>query len=581
MITSLTEPKKDNPPVKAAELSNIGKKYRIAKTVNPASVAFWALKDISFNIYKGRIFGVIGRNGAGKTTLLNIIAGTLSPTEGNLRLNSRVRGLFNLGVGFQDELTGRENIFLNGAILGAAKKEIESRLSAIIEFSEIINFIDMPMGSYSQGMRLRLGFSIVTNLDFDVLIIDEILAVGDALFQNKCYERLVSFKGRSKTLIITSQDLSMIERLCDEALLLDHGRILFQGKPKEAAGKYRALLNTEKFFVGLPRQKPVKLIEDTKKWADNISEWGNKFGTKEASIESVKFINGRGVEANKINVMDSLRVKVSFSVKSEVKNPHFGVAIFRNDGVYCYGPNTGFDGKLIPKLKQGKGYFFLDYQKLFLAPGEYRVSIAIWDEDEALAYDHHYGYYKLTITGYNNKQRELLCMPVKADANMVSKIICFITRKRKKIDVSRHLLTDKSDNIYDSGGAKIMYVRLLDAGGNRKDIFMTNERVEFSISLDYKEAAKKGLYLWLGIYRDDGVYCQGVTTWIGKRKECRIIFLKLPLLPGGYRISTGIWNAKEKQFLTYQHGIYSFRMVSDRADHGTIYLEHKWRIKFP
>ncbi len=577
MITLLTEPEKDNLPIKSAELSKIGKKYRVAKAINPVSEDFWALKDISFNIYKGRIFGIIGRNGAGKTTLLNIIAGTLSPTEGDIRLNSRVRGLFNLGVGFQDELTGRENIFLNGAILGAAKKEIESRLNAIIEFSEIVNFIDMPMGSYSQGMRLRLGFSIVTNLDFDVLIIDEILAVGDALFQNKCYEMLVDLKKRSKTLIITSQDLSMIERLCDEALLIDHGRILFQGKPKEAIGKYRALLNTEKFFVGLPPRKPINLIEDTKKWADNTSDWGNKFGTKEASIESVKFINKHGVEANEINTMDSLRVKVSFSVKGEVKNPHFGVAIFRDDGVYCYGPNTGFDNRLISKLKQGKGYFFLDYQSLLLAPGKYRVSIAIWDRDEALAYDHHYGYYKLTITGYDNKQRELLCMPVKTDAGMASKIIRFLTCKRKKIDVGRHLLTNKSGKIYDSAYAKITYARLLDANGNGKNIFMTNERAEFSIGLDRKEPVGKGLYLWLGIYRDDGIYCQGVTTLLNNGEDYSILFPKFLLLPGQYLGSVGIWDSLNENFLLYHHGIYPFKMVSDKQDHGTVYMKHEWK----
>src|SRR3989338_6125532 len=208
------------------ELSGIGKRYPV-KRENYIFKDFWALKDISLSVGKGQVFGVIGRNGAGKTTLLNIIAGILSPTEGKALSSGKTVGLFNLGVGFQDELTGRENIFLNGAILGASRKELEEKLDPIIEFSELGDFIDMPLGSYSQGMRLRLGFSIIANLDFLTLVIDEVLAVGDSLFQSKCYERLMDYRRAGKTLLITSQDMGIIERLCDEALLLDHGSMLF------------------------------------------------------------------------------------------------------------------------------------------------------------------------------------------------------------------------------------------------------------------------------------------------------------------------------------------------------------------
>jgi len=535
--------------IKAVELNSVSKKYHFAKGLNSNFQDLWALKDVSLDIHKGRVFGVIGRNGAGKTTFLNIIAGVLSPTEGKVLLGGKALGLFSLGVGFQDELTGRENIFLNGAILGAAKKEIENRLSSIIEFSEIGNFIDMPLGSYSQGMRLRLGFSIVANLDFDILVIDEVLAVGDALFQSKCYERLMDFKRAGKTLIITSQSMDMIERLCDEAMLLDHGHILFQGKPKETIDRYRALLNTERFFVG-PEDRQASLVENTKKWTDNISNWGKILGTKEVVIDSVQFINKFGFKCDKIKTGGYLKIKVSFTARNMVKEPHFGIAIFREDGVYCYGPNTAFDGYDIPELRLGKGCFTIRYKSLLFAPGNYRVSVAIWDKNETLAFDYHEGYYKLTVTGYDNKNGELLNMPLK-------------TRNIRN--------TLKKSNA--------IIVKLFNSAGQKKDRFMTSEPVSFNIIPCVDNNVAKHSCLWLGIYRDDGIYCHGVLTPFKKDNYIDIFFPKLFLLPGSYNISVGICDKLQQKFLIRYDNICSFQMVFNRHDHGTVYMDHEWNIK--
>lgn len=400
---------------KAFILEGVGKKYPFMKAthryVDTNREEFWALKDVSFEVTQGQILGIIGRNGSGKTTLLSIIAGVLSATCGHFLSKGKVLGLFNLGVGFQDELTGRENIFLNGAILGATKQELDAKLSAIIAFSELGDFIDMPLGTYSQGMRLRLGFSIIANLDCDILVIDEILAVGDALFQNKCFERLVEFKRQGKTLIISSQNTELIERLCDNVILLAHGKALFSGEPVEAINRYRALLATEKFFVG-PAKNNINLVENTKKWADDISNWGKELGTKEVIITRVELINKFGYKFSKIRSRDPLRIKVHFTARNNVKEPHFGVAIFRKDGVYCYGPNTKFEGYHIPELKAGDGYFILDYHNLFLAPGEYRISIAIWDKNETVAFVYQHSYYQININGDNNIDNQLLNMPI-------------------------------------------------------------------------------------------------------------------------------------------------------------------------
>lgn len=550
---------------KAIELKVVSKKY-------PYSFKdLWALQRVSFDVFRGEILGIIGRNGAGKTTLLNIIAGVLSPTEGKIFPAGRVLGLFNLGVGFQDELTGRENIFLNGALLGAARKELEGKLESIIEFSELGDFIDMPLGTYSQGMRLRLGFSIIANLDFDILVMDEVLAVGDTLFQSRCFQRLMDFKRARKTLVITTQSMELIERLCDKVALLDHGRLLFHGDRLEGIDKYRALLNTEKFFVG-PVKKNTDLVENTRKWADDVSEWGKKFGTKEAIIESVELVNKWGYKCDKVKSGESLKIKVCFAVKNNIKEPHFGAAIFREDGVYCYGPNTAFDGYKISELGPGKGYFVLNYRRLLLAPGEYRISVAVWDKNETLAFDYHAGFYRLTVTGYRNETSGLLNIPFKFYPDNYSNF-----KRRNICDLGLSILNDKWGQKIETEGIVVQSAKLSNSLDQIKNTFITNECVKLAVDFNKLAICDKDCYLWTGIYRDDGIYCQGITRRLNKNKSFKIIFSKLPLLPGRYRISLGIWDNGLHKFLMCRHAVYTFRMIFNRQDHGTVYLEHKWR----
>lgn len=581
MITSRTKILQENLQPKTVVLRGISKKYPLMRPVSK-DVAdfkdFWALKDISFEVYQGQVLGIIGRNGAGKTTLLNIISGVISPTYGEVSVNGKVLGLFNLGVGFQDELTGKENIFLNGTILGFTRKEIEDRLSAIIDFSELGEFINMPLGSYSQGMRLRLGFSIIANLDFDILIIDEVLAVGDALFQSKCFERLMDFKRGGKTLIITTQSMDLIERLSNKVALLDHGHLLFDGNVIEGINKYRALLGAEKFFVG-PGKKNIKFVENTKKWADNLSDWGKKFGTKDVVIDKVEFINKFGRRCESVKSGDPLRVKVNFVVRNSIKEPHFGVAIFRNDGVYCYGPNTAFEGYKIPELKKGKGYFILNYRKVLLAPGEYRISIAIWDKNETLAFDYHYGYYKLMVTGYNNDENELLNIPFRFNLmNAIDKLI--LLQRRSAFNLSQ--LADKWGERFEDNNNTIKSIKFLNSLDEKKDFFMTDELVKINITFNDLKIENKKYWLWIGIYREDKIYCQGFSRKISyKNKKIALVFPRLKLLPGAYKISIGIWDNERKEFIAYHHGIYPLKVVFSRNDHGTVFLEHKWKMKLP
>jgi lipopolysaccharide transport system ATP-binding protein len=554
----------ENASRKSIIVQGVGKRYSFTPAPGCQKndrEEFWALRDVSFTAAAGQITGVIGRNGAGKSTLLSIIAGALAPTHGVVDLKGKATGLFNLGIGFQDEFSGRENIFLNGTLMGATRKELEGKLEQIVAFSELGDFINMPLGSYSQGMRLRLGFGIASHLDSDILLLDEILAVGDVLFQNKCFEKIMDLKREGKTLLVSSQSMELIERLCDNVLLLDHGRLIFSGAVREGIDKYRSLLATEKFFVG-PSQEAGSLVKDTKKWADDVSAWGKKLGTKEVVIDSVSFLNRFGFRCSRIKSGEPLTVKVNFTARNLVKDPHFGVAIFRNDGVYCYGPNTDFDDRYIPELKPGKGSFELRYNALLLAPGEYRVSIAIWDSQETIAFDYHEGFYPLIVSGRPGEAKELLNIP------------CKTTSRRLISSLPAHALNGKSTQDTGSEPVQVESLRLTDAAGKETGVFMTGQPLELRIALS---APLKNAHLWVGFYRQDDIYCQGVVMSACREKAYAIRFPKAHLLPGAYKISFGIWDPKDGRFLVYRHGALAFNMVFNRPDHGTVYMPHQWK----
>jgi len=200
---------------------------------------FWALRDINIEVHEGEALGIIGLNGAGKSTLLKVIAGVLKPAEGNVTVNGKIAPLIELGAGFDMELTGKENIYLNASILGLSRKEIDKKFDKIVEFSELGEFIHSPLKSYSSGMISRLGFSIATEVDAEILIIDEILAVGDERFKKKCMERMTGFKKKGSTILFVSHSIEEVERLCDRVLWLDHGRSRMSGDPKSVTEEYQ------------------------------------------------------------------------------------------------------------------------------------------------------------------------------------------------------------------------------------------------------------------------------------------------------------------------------------------------------
>jgi ABC-type polysaccharide/polyol phosphate transport system, ATPase component len=300
----------------AVEIKNITKNYVLRHEKNPSLKdailkgrdkyeKFLALDDVSFNVNHGETFGIIGSNGSGKSTLLKIMAKVLKPTKGEIQVNGTVSALLELGAGFHLDLTGRENIYLNASILGLKRKEINSRFNEIVEFSELERFIDMPVKSYSSGMYMRLGFSIAINVNPDILLVDEVLTVGDQAFQSKCYKVIYDFMRRRKTIIIVSHDLDTISDLCQKVLFLKDGKISEVGDSIKVVSKYRAFVeDLERHRIieqqRDERKKIFKSIIDSKRKVidgaeiDKISKLGigeefeNRFGSGDAEIERSK-----------------------------------------------------------------------------------------------------------------------------------------------------------------------------------------------------------------------------------------------------------------------------------------------------
>jgi ABC-type polysaccharide/polyol phosphate transport system ATPase subunit len=534
-----------------------------------AATEFWALKNISMEIDQGKVVGVIGRNGAGKTTLLNLLAGISIPTIGKVEIQGRVASLLTLGAGFQDELTGEENIYLNSSIVGMGRNEINKKFDSIVEFSELDGFLDSPLQTYSQGMRLRLGFSIAAHTDFDILLTDEILSVGDVSFQKKCFDKIEEFKKQNKTMIITSHDIDTVNRICSEVFLLENGEIVQRGDCGKVSARYLELLK-ENSLPATFRQR----YGTTKWWADKRS-WEKQEGSKEVKIIEVKIYNSRGKQTNIFKPDEAVRLEARFIVEQEVRGAHFGVAIFREDGVYCYGPNTLLDGCPIEKLNQGEGFFSIEYKPLSLRPGSYRFSAAVWDSTELWAYDYHAGFYKFEIIG-DNKNAQLLNLKYKWEPDRLEKKfgIFPVIKSAASFD-PEYKLSDQAA----SSAVQISSVQFLDEKGNSGTDFDTGKDLKIKMQFKFL-GVMQNYYLWAGIFRSDDIYCHGVSRKL-KEETVVLSYPKFPLLSGDYYLSLGVWKKDNQEPLLYRHRVVTFKMLFSGQDHGTAYLEHIWKWQLP
>lgn len=359
------------------QVNNVSKQYRLGQTrqhtmLREAIVNFCrnpfkrqdqknifsALTDISFSVSQGEVVGIIGANGAGKSTLLKVLSRITYPTSGSMKVKGRVASLLEVGTGFHEELTGRENIFLNGSILGMKKKEIIAKMDDIVAFAGVDKFLDTPIKRYSSGMWLRLGFAVAAHLNPDVLLVDEVLAVGDMEFQKKCLNAMDSMRGGGRTVLFVSHNMAAIENLCSRAIWIDKGRLRMDGEPKHVISQYLSTFATA-------QQAGLTL--------DGV----NRRGTGEARLTRIEYLDANGQPMNVVRTGDRLFVRMHYKVNGPVNYPHFGLEIFTDLGTKVTELNTWTAGMDVPQTLRGEGSVTVEVDSLNLLPARYYMTFWI------------------------------------------------------------------------------------------------------------------------------------------------------------------------------------------------------------
>jgi ABC-2 type transport system ATP-binding protein len=362
------------------------------------------LKGVSLSIKKGEVVGLIGENGSGKSTLLKLMTKIIYPDKGSIQIKGKVSSLLELGAGFHPDMTGRENIYTNASIFGLTKKEIDARLNKIIDFSELGEFIDNPVRTYSSGMYMRLAFSVAINVDAEILLIDEILAVGDANFQQKCFERLRELKQKGITIVIVTHDTGTVEKFCSSAVWLESGHIKSQGKTSDVIDNYLRYMNIKRIeTIERSNEKEQEKIEEISKESDNIIQEveisqdlddneilnndkieidynSNRFGLKYIEITKAVIRNSSGRATTVLKGGEPAEIEIHYKVNKQLNEYIFGIGFYTLEGLCLYGSNTQLD-KLTIKHTKNEGLVKCHINSLPLLTGIYGLNVAIVDEN--------------------------------------------------------------------------------------------------------------------------------------------------------------------------------------------------------
>ncbi len=365
----------------------------------------WVLRGISFKVKKGEAIGLVGENGCGKSTTLKMLTKILYPDEGTITMKGRVSSLIELGAGFHPDMSGRENIYTNASIFGLKKEEIDNRLQQIIDFSELGDYIDNPVRTYSSGMYTRLAFAVAINVDADILLIDEILAVGDAAFQAKCFNRLRDIKKKGTTIVIVSHSLGQIEQICDRSIWINNGYIQAEGKPMDVHQKYLRFLNNKSTTLS-ERDASVKLGhsnqdtgEETEGTENNTGEKApesdKRWGSKDIVFTEIRMYDHESRNTTRLQAGEPFRIEMDYQMLHPVENVSVGVGIFRNDGLQCYGTNTDIDHQPL-EIVSSEGTVVFDVPYNGLLEGTYLLDVALHRPD-GFPYDYYRECMKFTV----------------------------------------------------------------------------------------------------------------------------------------------------------------------------------------
>jgi len=385
----------------------------ILRELNPRET-FAAVRNLSFSVPAGSTFGVMGRNGSGKSTALKLVAGITKPTSGAVSVQGRISALIELGAGFHPEISGRENVYINGIMLGLSRREIEKRFDQIVEFSELEKIIDAPVKNYSSGEYMRLGFSVAIHVDPDVLLVDEVLAVGDEGFTHKCLDKFAEFKRKGRTILLVTHTLDLIDRFCDEAIWLDAGEKRAEGDPRRVVSTYLSAVASgeeaqlaaddakAKRAVGeradagpqdsaaaadVPAQEAAELDAAAAGPENMFEKVEGRWGTRELEITGVELLGPDGKPAHVFQSGEPMSILLRVAAKEPVHDYVFGVGLFNAEGVCCYGTNTDLEEyEAAPFFGEGEVRFVIG--GLDLVPGTYKLDVAAHKKD-GYSYDYH------------------------------------------------------------------------------------------------------------------------------------------------------------------------------------------------
>ena len=388
----------------------LGLLQRRNKTRSQKLAVTTAIRDLTMRIPRGASIGLIGRNGSGKSTFLKLLTGIYKPSFGTIKINGRIAALIELGAGFHPDFTGRENLYLAGAMHGLSKQDIEQRFETIVAFAELEDVIDEPVRTYSSGMFMRLGFSIAVHTDPDILLIDEVLAVGDAGFVAKCKDRIGDLQKQGKTLVMVTHDLESVERWCDEAIWLDKGVVKDRGYPRRVIDAYRAFIEKDEESRLLDTERVAQ--EDVRDAPNSKAE---RWGSREIEIISVEMIDGDGMPVRVLHPDDQLVVRLSYRVNAQQEDVVFGVGFSGSDGQQIFGSNTDIDNVQISTLSS-VGAVDFRIERIGVVDGNYDLDVAVHSQS-GYPYDYHKSVLRFSVrsdgrtVGVYSPKREWTVLP--------------------------------------------------------------------------------------------------------------------------------------------------------------------------
>ena len=376
----------ESPPRGGIRLTGVSRRFRVVHEKNStlkellirrrrvAYTDLLAVRNVSLEIRPGESVGIVGRNGSGKSTLLKLLAGIIPPHEGTVRVRGAVASMLELGAGFHPDFTGRENVFMNGAIHGIDEKTISARLDEIVAFAEIEDFIDMPVRTYSSGMQMRLAFAVASHIEPDILLLDEVLAVGDEAFQGKCLERMYNYRRRGGTIVFVSHDPNAVEQICDRAILMADGQVIEDGVPSKILSRYHRLL-VEETAPGEPAPEPAASHED-----EEAHGAGEQWGNRRAVITRVDLLC-EGEPRDAFVSGDQATVRMTVRAATDIVNPIFGVQVHSIDRTLVYETHSGLDGAAFEPIPEGDRFTIeFTIPSMHLHSGTFKVSLAVSDD---------------------------------------------------------------------------------------------------------------------------------------------------------------------------------------------------------